>query len=110
MSQPSDSLKLQDAAAATGNGAAMNVTGRARLGLQLTGTFVATVTFEATIDGATWVALALTPAGGGAAVTTATAPGLLAAAVSGFSQFRARISAYTSGSITVLALATDAAA
>lgn len=101
--------RLQDAAAATGNGAALNVAGTSRLGLQVSGTFVGTVTFEATVDGTNWVALVLTPAGGGAAVSTATAPGLFSGSVSGFSQFRGRISAFTSGAVTVDALATEAA-
>jgi hypothetical protein len=109
MTESAARQKLQDAAAATGNGVELDVAGRARLGVQVSGTFVGTVTFEVTIDGVNWAALTVTPAAGGAAVTTATAPGLFSGVVSGFSRFRARVSAYTSGAITVDALATDAA-
>ena len=101
--------RLQDAVAATGNGTALNVAGLARLGLQISGTFVATVTFEVTIDGANWVSLSMTPSAGGAAVTSATAVGLFAAPVSGYAQFRARVSAFTSGAVTADALVTEAA-
>jgi len=105
----SERANLQAAVEATGDGASLNVAGLARLGVQVSGTFVGTVTFEATINGASWVALALAPVGGGAAVSTASAPGLFSGVVSGFAQFRARVSAYTSGAITVDALATESA-
>ena len=110
MRASAERVRLQDAAAATGNGGALNVAGAARLGVQLSGTFVATVFFEITIDGANWIPIAMTPAGGGAGVTNTAAPNILSAAVSGFALFRARISAFTSGTVTVDALVTEAAA
>lgn len=71
-----------------------------KIGINIVGTFVGTVTFEATIDGTNWVA---TAAGAAATpttfVTTATAPGLFVADCFQFVGFRVRCSAFTSGSI-----------
>ena len=72
------------------------------VGVQITGTFVGTVTFEATVDGTTWVATAMYAAATPTTiVTTATAAGLWRGTVAPFSQFRVRCSAYTSGTIVV---------
>lgn len=98
-------VALQAAAAATGNGSAMNVDGFKAVAVQITGTFVGTITFETSLTGVTgeWVATGLTPAAGGAAASTATVPGLWILTPNGVNQFRARVSAYTSGSITAFA-------
>src|SRR5215831_12279482 len=45
---------LQNAAVATGNGTIMSVGGLPFIAVQVTGTFVGTVTFEGTVNG-TWV-------------------------------------------------------
>jgi len=94
---------LQNAAAATGNGTAIDFKSYHHLTLDVTGTFTATVTFEGTIDDSNWVAIGLLPSNNGAAVTTATAAGMFKLPVDmcALSQVRARISAYTSGSVTV---------
>ena len=102
--------KLQNAAVATGNGTPLATRGMASLGLQVSGTFVGTVAFEATLDGANWIALQAVDVRDGSVVTTATAPGVFVAACAGISQVRARISAYSSGNITVVGLATTASA
>jgi hypothetical protein len=94
---------LQAAAGATGNGNICDMHGVEELNVDITGTFVGTVTFEANIDGANWVAIGLKTIADGAAVTTATAPGMFKAPIDAFplQQFRARVSAWTSGAITV---------
>jgi hypothetical protein len=99
---------LQAAAGATGNGVTINVAGMSRLGLQVTGTFVATVTFEVSIDGSNWVAFNVVPAASATPASTATAPGVFLGNVAGFALFRARVSAWSSGAVTVTALATGA--
>src|SRR5882724_7244472 len=43
--------------------------------IQVSGTFTGTISFECSIDGTNWTALSVTPVGGGAAVTSATAVG-----------------------------------
>ena len=96
---------LQSAAGATGNGTATDMAGVDAFSVAVSGTFVATVTFEGTIDGTTFFAVGLTPMAGGAAVTSATAPGQwYASPVMALLQFRARVSAFTSGAVTVVVL------
>lgn len=97
-------VKMQDAAEATGNGTAMNVSGLGTVAAQVSGTFVGTVTFEGTTDGSNWVSVQMTNIATGAIATTATAAGLFVGAVAGLVQFRARVSARSSGSITVVGL------
>jgi hypothetical protein len=97
---------LQNAAAATGNGTALPLLGMDALTVEITGTFVGTVTFEGTIDDTSWFAVGLKTAADGAAVTAPTAPGAWKLPVDalGLSQFRARVSAHSSGTITAKAL------
>lgn len=77
--------------------------GSAAIVVNLNGTFSATVTFEGGVNtpdgGITWVAASGTPVGGGSAVTTATGTGQWRFVASGFTNFRVRCSAYTSGRI-----------
>jgi hypothetical protein len=68
--------------------------------IQLTGTFVGTVTFETTVDGTNWVTVSVTPSNSVTTVTSATAPGVWFVQITGFAGVRARVSAYTSGTIT----------
>lgn len=67
------------------------------VGVQIEGVFVATLEFEASIDGTNFHALAMTPIGGGAAVTSASAPGLFTAPAGGYQKFQVRATAFTSG-------------
>lgn len=97
---------LQSAAVATGNGTAIVCTDASvgackYLALQVVGITTATITFEATIDGSNWIAIQFTNLNSGTAATTATADGLYRADVTGLAQVRARISAWTAGTITV---------
>jgi hypothetical protein len=64
--------------------------------LQITGTWTGTIQFEATLDGSTWVSVAGTPAGGGAAVTSTTANGAWTFA-GAFALVRLRASAAMTG-------------
>jgi hypothetical protein len=75
--------------------------GKSTVGVQITGTFVATVTFEATIDGTNWTAINAVTNQTGALVTTATATGLWQIDVAGYIGFRVRCSAFTSGTVVV---------
>lgn len=98
---------LQAAAAALGDGLPMDVTGLSQVGIQVTGITSATITWEGTIDGATWAAIQGVPLATGTAATTATANGLYRLAVAGLAQIRARISTFGTGAITVTALAIE---
>ena len=69
--------------------------------IQITGTFIATVQFEATSDGGTWVALSAGDVAGTATATSATAAGIWQFSSTGLLSVRARLSSYTSGAVNV---------
>lgn len=100
---------MQSAATATGNGTAIDCTDASSgaataLTMQITGITTATITFEATVDGSNWVAVQTTDLNAGTSATTATANGIYRLTVLGLLQVRPRISAYTSGTITVIGI------
>jgi hypothetical protein len=102
-------VPMQVAAVATGNGTVIVTTeldggAMTAVTFQVTGITTATITWEATIDG-TWVAVQATNLNSGTAATTATADGLYRFTCLGLMQVRARISAWTSGTITVTGVA-----
>lgn len=94
---------LQNAATATGNGVVLNTTPASAVSVQVSGTFSATITFEGSINGTDWTALQATNANTDSRSTTATAPGIYSVLLNGAVSFRARVSAYTSGAVTVKA-------
>lgn len=101
---------MQNAATATGNGVVIvsteSVDGALRtVTMQVSGTFVGTVTFEGTVNGTDWLALLCTNVTAGTTATTATAAAIMRLDCAGLAQVRARISAYTSGAITVIGMA-----
>ncbi len=65
--------------------------------IQITQTYSATLQFEGTVEGVTWVAVAGVPVAGGAPVTSVTTTGLWQLSVSGLAAIRVRASAYASG-------------
>ena len=74
--------------------------------LQVTGTFTGTITFEASVDGTNYVAIAMKASSQTTATTlvsTTTAVGVFSLNIQGFPNFRARMSAYTSGDAVVTA-------
>lgn len=102
--------KIQSAAAATGNGTTLDVQGFSTVAAQVEGTFVGTITWEGRVvadpaDTTTWTAIYAINVNTGTSATTATTTGIYQLDVSAFSEFRARVSAWTSGTITVIAVA-----
>lgn len=69
----------------------------ATITVQLTGTFSATLQFEQTVDGSTWVSASGVPQPSGASVTSATGTGMWRFVASGAISFRVRCSVYASG-------------
>lgn len=101
---------MQSAAVATGNGTAIDCVSPTygaltTLTAQVTGITTATITWEATIDGTNWVAIQATNLNDGTEATTATANGLYRVVCLGLVKVRARISAWTSGTIYVTGVA-----
>ena len=89
----------------------LNVRGSAGVGLQLTGTWSGTVSFEALVDGEanTWVAFNMVPSNSATAASTATGNGAWSANCAGYEAVRARFSTATSGTVRALLLATEGA-
>lgn len=77
------------------------VSGVGGIGVQVTGTFTGTLTFEGTLDGQTYVALNLTAINGTTPATTTTSTGIFTGGVGGLGIVRVRMSAYTSGTAVV---------
>ena len=101
---------LQSAAVAVGNGTVMgctDVSGGAltAVAMQVTGITTATITFEATIDGSNWLSILAENVTTGAEATTAAANGIYRVMCLGMVQVRARISSWTSGTITITGVA-----
>jgi hypothetical protein len=98
-------VTMQNAIDATADGQALDTSNLGGASIQLSGTFSATVTFEGTTDGLTWVAILATNRTTGSAATTTTAAGIFFIAAQGLVKVRARVSAYTSGNVTAVGVA-----
>ncbi len=85
----------------------LSVQGLGAASVQVTGTFVGTLEFETSLDGVTYTSWTVAPAGGGAGVTSATAPDIWQGSIGGLGILRTRFSAYTSGTATVTMQAAD---
>lgn len=75
--------------------------GMGTAGFQVSGTWVGILTFEGTVDHATWQTLNVALTNSTTQVTTTTANGLFTGPCAGLRAVRARCSAYTSGSADV---------
>lgn len=85
-----------------------DVQGLASAGIQITGTWTATIQFEQSVDGTTFTTWAVTPNGGGAAVTSTTGNGLWFGPTAGARFIRTRVSAFTSGTAVITSQSTVA--
>lgn len=100
---------MQKAAVATGNGTAIDCSEYATAGVQVVGITTATITWEVSNnDGTTWVGILGAPTTTGTGALTATADGIYIINVAGIQRLRARISAWSSGTITVTAFLKEA--
>lgn len=96
---------LQNAANTIGIGKVFDVTGFSMASFQVIGTFAGTVTFEASNDGTNWFPIKVFPVSGDPGAITATTPGLFQTSVAAIKSVRANITTYTSGTITVICVA-----
>lgn len=94
---------LQSTIAASGTANAIQISeGRVKtVGIQISGTWVGTIEFDASIDGTNWTAVSLTPFPSGTAASRATANGTWTGNIEGMIFFRANPTAWTSGTATV---------
>ena len=100
-------VTMQNAASATATGTWMHVAGVSTVVAQISGTFVASVTWQGTVDESNWVSIQAENLATGAVSPYATAAGLYKLNVAGLRRIRANMT-WTSGtSITVVGVATD---
>lgn len=79
-----------------------DVSSQGSVGIQITGTWVGTITFYGSVDNSTFVALNLIPLASSTATSTATSNGVWNGSIAGLSTVRIKFSAYTSGTATVV--------
>jgi hypothetical protein len=101
------SVVMQNAEAGTADGTALDCWtaengASTTASFQITGVDGETITWEATIDGTNYVAIAVDNLASGSAATTATANGLYRVTCHGLRKIRARISTGGSGAVTVI--------
>ena len=103
--RPVESVTMQDAAAAMGNGTSIEVRNKSTASILLTGSMTnLAITFEATNDGNVWTAVLATSVTTSVAATTATAAGLYVIYCTAFLRVRARISTWVAGEVTAIGL------
>lgn len=116
LSLPSDvhaqvSVTFHSGATGTADGTSLDVTLFNNIGVQVSGTFVGTVSFEGRMeDASNWEIIRCINTASGLVVTATTTTGLVQCPNPGVKIFRARVSAYTSGTIVVNGLGTSTAA
>lgn len=98
---PRENLLLSSTIASVTTGANLRADGTSTVFLSLTGTFVATVLVEGSIDNVTWITIPMRPVNAASKllVLSATAIGQFVASHYGYSFVRIRCSAYTSGTV-----------
>lgn len=77
------------------------VNGASFVGVQVTGTWAATLQFEGTIDCTTWFSVQASPQPSGATVSNTTGNGQWSLPTSGYCSTRVRVSAFTSGTVAI---------
>lgn len=91
----------------------IDVANQGSIGIQITGTWVGTITFQAlvgdTIGNTTYVALQVFPSNSTSGVTTTTGNGAWSTPIAGFSKVRVVFTAYTSGTAQVIRRVTNQA-
>lgn len=100
------SFSVLNGAAAQNTEGIIDLGGRyGSVSLQVSGTFTATVSFKATVDGTNWVDIQGTNVSSGSSATSTSAAGIFVFKTIGIAKLKAVVSAYTSGSVTAKALA-----
>lgn len=96
---------MQSAATANGNGTSLTVNGYATAAVNITASVAmsggTTINFEASVDDTTWVSILGQNVGTNTTAVSTTATGDWVFNVAGYKSLRARISAYSAGTITV---------
>lgn len=108
--QPLSGQAVTSSITGSGQNVAFTPVGSANVGIQITGTWVATLVFEGTIDGSNWFSIPVVTVGDIATSASTTINGQWRVPSSGFNQIRVRSSLYTSGSASITFQATGSGA
>jgi hypothetical protein len=100
------SKSINDVITVSGGSVVLDVAGMVQSAIHITGTWVATLQFEGTINEDDWFSVDTTPIPSSTAVTNTTATGKWVVLTPGYSKIRVRCSAYTSGRAKVAMRAT----
>lgn len=84
------------------------VGGQGSIGIQITGTWMGTITFQGSLNNSNFVSLLVVPSNSAAAVSTTTANGVWSTAIAGYNTVRVVFTTYTSGTATVTRRTTTA--
>ncbi len=99
---------LQNEAAAVGNGVVIDLENTNAITFVVTGTFDATVVIQASLDGVNYRDWKVRSIDTGISSASIINPGVYVCETYGLKKIRARVNAYTSGAVTVVAVATTA--
>ena len=108
MNAPPPDTVASGSLAAAAQTVVMSMNGCSSAAIMIAGTWVGTITFEASLDGTTWAAINAVSASTSMPQTTATVNGLYRLTPGGVQQIRANMTAFTSGSATLLLRASPA--
>lgn len=92
---------MQNASTTTGNGTVLNVSGMGTAICHVSGTFIGTIVFEGSLNNSVFGAIDAQNITGGLITSSVTSAGFYKIPCNGIKYIRARISAYSSGAITV---------
>ncbi len=87
----------------------LNVAGQGSIGIQITGTWSGTITFQTSVDNTNYVSLLVLPTTSTTAVTTTTANGVWTTNVAGLTTVRVVFTTWASGTAVVIRRTTTAA-
>lgn len=98
---PASDVTASASLSATGSATTATLNGAATATVYISGTWSATVQFEGSTDGTNYYSVNATPVTGGAPVTSTAANGQWQVSTGGLANLRARVSAYTSGTVVI---------
>lgn len=81
--------------------ASFRVAGQGSIGIQITGTWSGTITFQGSIDNTNFVTLQVIPSTSATPVTTTTGNGVWTASIAGLTSVRARMTSFSDGTAVV---------
>ena len=98
---PTNDITTSGSIATLNGTVALNLNGQSGATVQVTGTWVATLQFEGTLDGTTWIPINAVAASTSGPIPVTTVNGLYRVTPAGLTTFRINATAYTSGTAVI---------